>query len=135
MVKTRNRERLEEKWKQDYLFARPSDPEVRELQNQFKSDKPPRVPRIKRQRDPPFRNKVTLKMAKTIYELRHNLGYSYDRISRMVYCALSTAHAAYRRYDELKGDFEDRRKYNGRKNPRVKIVPRVRDHLLNPKVL
>ena len=74
-------------------------------------------------------------MARQIYELRSNLHYSYDRIGRMMYCPATTVYAALRRYEGMQGDYVDRRKFNGRKNWKLKIVPRVQKYLLDPKVL
>ena len=42
MVKTRSKERLEQQWQQDYLFARPSNDELKVLQKEFVSSRPVR---------------------------------------------------------------------------------------------
>jgi hypothetical protein len=81
------------------------------------------------------RNKVTLPMARKIYELRNNLKYSFKQISRIVYCAPTTAFAALKRFDSATGKLLDRRIYNGRKNSRRKITTRVSRYLLDPQVL
>jgi hypothetical protein len=117
------------------LFARPSSDEIRNLQKEFVSTRPAKVPRISRPKGASVRNKVTMGMVKKIYELRYNLHYSFDRISRAVNCAPTTAHAALRRFESRNGDFHDQRLYNGRNNKRLKIVPNVSKHLLDPKIL
>jgi len=136
MVKTRAQEKAEKRCQQDYLFARPSKDELSDLKKEFTSSKPIKLPRkIGRSRGPSYNNKVTLPMIKTIYQLRYNLGYSYDRISKVVHRAATTIHAALRRYERSEGQFIDRRKFNGTKNPRTKILPRVSKYLLDPVVL
>ena len=40
MVKTRSKARADEEYQRDYLFAKPSDDEVKEHQKEFQSTKP-----------------------------------------------------------------------------------------------
>ncbi len=42
---------------------------------------------------------------------------------------------ALKRFLQCDGEFIDRRRYNGKNNGRLKIVPRISRHLLDPKVL
>ena len=48
---------------------------------------------------------------------------------------MTTIYPALRRYENAKGQFIDRSKFNGRKIPRTKIVPRMSKYLLDPAVL
>jgi len=93
------------------------------------------VGRRKRTKAELVRNRVTLAMARKIYELHHNLGYSFSKIGRLVYCAPTTAFAALKRFDSASGRLLDRRVYNGRRNRTRKITSRVSRHLLDPRVL
>jgi len=53
----------------------------------------------------------------------------------MMYCPATTAHAAYRRYQTMKDNYVDRRKFNGASRWKLKIVPKVKAYLLDPTVL
>ena len=70
-----------------------------------------------------------------MYGLRMSLHYSYEKIGRLMYLPPTTVHAALRRYSAMQEEFVDRRKFNGRNNQRIKIVPKVQSYLLDPKVL
>ena len=136
MVKTRQKTRQEDKWQQEYLFARPSDDELKQLRKDFVSSKPPR--RLRQQpklKAPTIRKAVSPAMAKRIYEMHFNLQYSFKKIGQLLYCPATTAFMALRRYLRSNGEFVDKRRYNGKNNGRLKIVPRISRHLLDPKVL
>ena len=52
-----------------------------------------------------------------------------------MYCPTNTVHAALRRYATMQEEYMDLRKFNGRNNHKLKIVPRIRNYLLDPQVL
>ena len=64
-------------------------------------------------------------MVKNIFELRNNLHYSFEKISRLLHCAATSAHAAYKRFAQMRDGYVDRRKFNGANNWKLKIVPKV----------
>ena len=74
-------------------------------------------------------------MARRIYEMHFNLQYSFKKIGQLLYCPPTTAFMALKRFLSCEGEFIDRRRYNGRNNGRLKIVPKISRHLLDPKVL
>jgi len=135
MVKTRSRAKAEEKFEREYLFARPSDDEVRELQRNFVQNKPIRLRRKPVLREPSARRKVTPSMVKKIYELHYNLKYSFVKLGKILHCPPATAHHALSRFEAMDGQLVDRRIFNGTKNGRLKIFPRVSKYLLDPTVL
>ena len=135
MVKTRSRVKTEEQWQRDYLFARPSDDEVRDLKKNFDAAKPAPKMRQPRRRVHMVRRPVSPEMVRRIYEMHFNLQYSFKKIGQLLHCPQSTACTALKRMRLRDGELDDRRRFNGRRNGRLKIVPRISRHLLDPKVL
>lgn len=74
-------------------------------------------------------------MARRIYEMHFNLQYSFKKIGQLLHCPANTAYMALKRYLQNDGQLIDRRRYNGRNNGRLKIVPKISRHLLDPRVL
>ena len=111
------------------------DEEVKELKKNFEPTKPVPRKRQPKKRSLQTRRAVSAEMAKRIYEMRFNLQYSFQKIGKILYCAPSTACTALKRLLRSEGELIDRRRFNGRNNRRLKIVPRISRHLLDQKVL
>ena len=97
MVKTRSRVTKEEQWEREYLFARPSDDEIRELKKNFDPTKPAPRKRQPRVRSHRVRRQVSPEMVKRIYEMHFNLQYSFKKIGQILHCPTSTACTALKR--------------------------------------
>ena len=135
MVKTRRQIEQEQKYLQDFVFARPTDDEVRLLQKEFKTCKPLKIGRKAKEKQQLTRRKITAQMVERIYGLHQNLGYSFKKIGLMMHVAPTTAYTAWKRFKKHNNKHLDLRKFNGRNNRRQKILPNISRYLLDPQVL
>ena len=92
---------------------------------------------MRRAREKPttVRKALTQATAQRIYEMHFNLQYSFKKIGQLLRCPPNTAYVTLKRYLQNDGQLIDKRRYNGRNSGRLKIVPRISRHLLDPKVL